>query len=56
MQYFGPKNEKGYRCTFVVFKSFPKVGWTVRLKHKIGQTMKVAGKTFSVIRIKPKCD
>ena len=37
---YGPKNNRGYRFISVATDNFSKVGWTVPLKNKNGQTKK----------------
>ena len=39
---YGPENNRGYRYVLVVIASFSKYGWTVPLKNKNGQTIKVS--------------
>ena len=37
-----PENNRGYRYVLVIKNSFSKFGWTVPLKNKIAQTIKIS--------------
>ena len=39
MNDYGPKNNRGYRCTLVVIDNSSKFGWTIRLKNKYAQSV-----------------
>ena len=36
---YGPENNRGYRCVFVIIDNFSNFGWTVPLKSKNAQTI-----------------
>ena len=39
---YGPENNRGYRCVLVILDNFSKFGWTVPIKNKNAQTIKVS--------------
>ena len=51
---YGPENKRGYRYVLVVIDNFSKFGWTIPLKNKNAQTIRLFRKYFDKLQKKTK--
>ena len=55
---YGPENNRGHRYVLVIIDNFSKFGWTIPLKNKTAQIIKVSFENFLVqkenqVQLKP---
>ena len=51
---YGPENNRGYRYVLVTIDNFSKFGWTIPLKNKNAQTIRLFRKYFDKFKKKTK--